>query len=446
MKNENLKIRLRIPKSVYDNMMSDLSRQHDFAYERVGFAFATTTAVNTNTLIVTFNDYRPVKDSDYIEDESVGAKINSNAIRGSMQHCIDYHKGGFHVHIHNHMGRPIPSETDTIGLPGIVDSLMNVTDNQANGILILSKDSFYAVVKINGYSHYVVPEVISVIGYPMQLQFTTNDIIGATSGIFDRQSFLGNKSENIFENIKVGIVGLGGGGSHIVQQLAHIGVRNITIFDDDIIEPSNLNRLVGAYHSDIEKEELKSSIAKRLILNISPSANIYEVQTKWQNQPEDLQKCDVVFGCVDTYISRQQLEAECRRYLIPYIDIGMDVFKDSENKFYMSGQIILSMPGMSGMKNMGFITEDKLAAEAAKYGNVGGRPQVIWPNGVLASSAVGVFVDIVTGWTGQKDKLVYLSYDGNLGTLNPHLRLEYINPFDSEYSLMETGKPMFKKI
>ena len=50
-------------------------------------------------------------------------------------------------------------------------------------------------------------------------------------------------------------------------------------------------------------------------------------QGKWQERPDLMDQCDVVFGCVDTFAGRRDLEAECRRYLIPYIDIGMDVHK-----------------------------------------------------------------------------------------------------------------------
>ena len=49
---------------------------------------------------------------------------------------------------------------------------------------------------------------------------------------FDRQSFLGVNSQSIIQSTKVGIVGLGGGGSHVVQQLAHIGFLNFVIFDN----------------------------------------------------------------------------------------------------------------------------------------------------------------------------------------------------------------------
>lgn len=51
------------------------------------------------------------------------------------------------------------------------------------------------------------------------------------------------------------------------------------------------------------------------------------------------------------------------------------------------------------------------------YGKAGPRPQVIWPNGVLASTAVGLAVDLVTNWTRQRRRHAYLVYDGNESTV-----------------------------
>ena len=61
------------------------------------------------------------------------------------------------------------------------------------------------------------------------------------------------------------VVGLGGGGSHIVQQLAHIGFQRYVIYDHDVVEESNLNRLVGATPIDVLAETSKLHIAKKMI-------------------------------------------------------------------------------------------------------------------------------------------------------------------------------------
>jgi hypothetical protein len=437
-------IKLRLPGSLYQRMLTDLKRSHAFAYERVGFAYAQTTVLGDQTHLINFTDYRPVADEHYINDDSVGARIGAAAIRNAMQTVMDQGCSGFHVHLHNHKGQPWPSGDDKDGLPGIIDSLANGSPHQPHGVLILSKDSFYAWVKINGVVQLIIPEVITAVQYPMVIQFP-EPTKPAKNNLLDRQSFLGERSTTIFEHVNVVLVGLGGGGSHLVQQLAHLGVRRFTLIDFDRIEGSNLNRLVGAHYTDIKKKRLKSEIAKRLILSINPKAEISIINSRWQEEPEAVQAGDIVFGCVDTYEDRSQLEAECRRYLLPYIDIGMDVH-ESEEGFQMSGQVILSLPGQPCMRCMGFITEDKLATEAAKYGNVGGRPQVIWPNGVLASSAIGIFTDLATGWSGKKDRLVYLAYDGNNGIVQNHVRLNYLPPTCTHYDVTQVGLPQFKKL
>ena len=444
MKKSNYKIRFKLPKRIHKEMLEDLKRPHRFSHERVGFLFTTSKQLANNTIIVLAKEYIPVDDADYILDENVGAKINSFAIRKAMQRILENKEGCFHVHLHNHKGVPSPSSIDKKGLPGIPKSFANVSQNQANGILILSKDAFYITIKFGNEDRFISPELISVVGYPLNLHYPSKkqNSIKKTQ---NRQSFLGGTSQIIFDNIKVGIVGYGGGGSHIGQQLAHLGVENIFVFDDDKVEETNLNRMIGAWFSDVKKSVAKVSVAKRLIIKILPSAKVSCINDKWQQKSEILQNCDVVFGCVDSYTERQQLEAECRRYLIPYIDIGMDVHKVPDESYAMSGQVILSMPGSPCMHCFGFLTEKKLGIEAARYGDLGGRPQVVWANGTLASTGLG-FVDLVTGWSNTQDKLIYILYDGNTGYLGEHIRLKFSDNDCTHYTFDKIGIPFFKKL
>ena len=74
----------------------------------------------------------------------------------------------------------------------------------------------------------------------------------------DRQSFLGPQSDVVLHDACVSIAGLGGGGSHVSQQCAHLGIGRIQLFDHDIVEDTNLNRLVGATAADAATAQLKS--------------------------------------------------------------------------------------------------------------------------------------------------------------------------------------------
>jgi hypothetical protein len=94
------------------------------------------------------------------------------------------------------------------------------------------------------------------------------------------------------------------------------------------------------------------------------------------------------------------------------------------------------------MKCLGFITPEKLAKEAEGYGAAGPRPQVIWPNGILASSAVGLAVDALTRWTRKMRAPVYVSYDGNLSVITDHPRLQYSPNECQHYHMADAGKPV----
>src|ERR1035437_5740530 len=98
----------------------------------------------------------------------------------------------------------------------------------------------------------------------------------------ERESFLGPDSESVLENVCAGIIGLGGGGSHIAQQLAHIGVGRFVLSDMDRYEDKNHNRTVGGMASDIDKRTPKVRIAERTILAINPQADVFAVEGRWQ--------------------------------------------------------------------------------------------------------------------------------------------------------------------
>jgi len=264
---------------------------------------------------------------------------------------------------------------------------------------------------------------------------------------FARQGFLGPDSERIHRKARTAVVGLCGGGSHVVQQQAHVGVGDILIIDPDNSEESNLHRLVGATLDDVVNERPKTFISERLIRGINPDAKVTPIAQDWREVAELLRDRDVIFGCVDTFAARRDLEAIARRYLIPYIDIGMDVHQEGE-RFRMTGQVILSMPGRPCMRCMGFLTDELLAREAAGYGAAGGKPQVIWPNGALASSAIGVFVQLMTPWHDGHEESVYLEYDGNMGTMTRSNRLLYANDIVCPHfrNATDLGDPFWRPI
>jgi hypothetical protein len=259
----------------------------------------------------------------------------------------------------------------------------------------------------------------------------------------ERQSFLGADSEIVLGRTKAALVGLGGGGSHVAQQLAHIGVGNFLPIDPDCMEDTNLNRLVGGTMQDVKLGTPKVDIVERVIKAVNPAAEVVTRQASWTEATAELRDVDIIFACVDSIGCRSELEAFARRFLIPLIDIGMDVH-ESSNEYSISGQVMLSLPGKPCMRCMGLVSDAALAKEAAKYGAAGGRPQVVWPNGTLASIAVGVFMRLMTPWETRKAMPLLLEYDGDLQTVAPSNKLDYL-PLTCRHfdSLLEIGDPFW---
>ncbi len=449
-------VRLRLTRGLVQRMIADLRRPHAFASERIGFLGVATGKADNEDLLVLGLEYQPVADEHYVADDSVGARIGTVAIRDVIRRVLQTGRGLVHVHLHDFPAEPRFSPQDILEQPPLVESFVRANPRLAHGMLVLTPSSAAAWIWPPAISGPVLPAQISIVGFPMTLIFPLPDQQPRQKNQrqkellddrFSRQSFLGAGAQGIIDRAHIGIAGLGGGGSHVAQQLGHVGFRHPRAFDGDVAEDTNLNRLIGARSSDVSMKTPKIEIAKRLYLGLLPDAEPIFFGGRWQDQPELLRGCDLVIGCVDTFAGRHELEVACRRYGIPYIDIGMDVHQVEGAPPRMAGQLILSMPGGPCMWCLGFLDDEKLGREAQRYGAAGGRPQVVWPNGVLASTAVGLAVELLTGWSRRSEQVVYLMYDGNTGELRPHPRLAFLPAQPCpHYGLTPSGDPVFRPL
>lgn len=258
-----------------------------------------------------------------------------------------------------------------------------------------------------------------------------------------RQSFLGANSAEILAQSRVGVIGLGGGGSHVCQQLAHVGVGKFVVVDPDRISSTNLNRLVGGTWFDVLLRRKKTTIAKRQIKRVNRNARVTPLPHEWQNHLDALKGCDIIIGCLDQVRAKDELDAFCRRYLIPFIDIGMDVH-EIPSGFLIAGQAALSFAGGPCLRCLGVVTEDALATEAGNYGAAGENPQVVWPNGVLASTAVGLAIQLLTPWQSAPVEAALLHYDGNSGTISESHRVRNWPGKCTHYPADQRGDPGFR--
>ena len=222
----------------------------------------------------------------------------------------------------------------------------------------------------------------------------------------------------------VAIVGLGGLGSHVAQQLAYLGVIRYELIDDDVVTESSLNRVIGALPQDVSSKTPKVKSAERLIRSIQPRADVSIPEgriTRNSNDAaaESIRKADVVFGCLDREAPRLFLTDLCSDFMITYFDLATDTGGEDEDWYggrivYCDGTRCLSCLDLLDQRliRLEQMTEDELETERRLYGLkgdlLGGTgPAIVSVNGVVASMAVTEFMAHVTGIRPPAPQLIY---------------------------------------
>jgi hypothetical protein len=165
-----MKVELRIPRDLYEEILADLRRKHPFASERVGFVFGKIGLVDEGSRVVLLHRYRPVKDEHYLNDPTVGAYIGPAAMAQAMTDVYDgipSREGIFHIHLHDGSGRADMSPTDRRELPPMIPGFRAVGTEAAHGIIILTRDHGTAWVWLPDLNSHVQTGRVCVTGAPL---------------------------------------------------------------------------------------------------------------------------------------------------------------------------------------------------------------------------------------------------------------------------------------
>ena len=145
-----------------------------------------------------------------------------------------------------------------------------------------------------------------------------------SSDEFDRNiRAFGGEIQEVLSDLHVAVVGCGGTGSAVIEQLVRLGVRRLRLFDPDTLTPSNLARVYGSFPEDIGKPKVDVSAAH--VSRIAPDAEVITEQAKvtLEATAKLLLDADVVFGCTDDNAGRLVLSRIASYLLTPVIDCGV---------------------------------------------------------------------------------------------------------------------------
>lgn len=263
---------------------------------------------------------------------------------------------------------------------------------------------------------------------------------------FDRQvGAFGEDGQRAIQGLSIAIVGLGGTGSVIAQQLAYLGVRDFLLIDPDVVDETSLNRLVGATWRDIGRA--KVYIARRSIRRVAPNAKVTVVHGDVLTKKVGLRARDAgfLFCCTDTHGSRYFVNQLAYQYYVPCIDMGVVVNVHEGRITHVDGRVQMLAPGLcclvcrDGILSPHHVrwdlsTEEQRQADPYFLGQVGiKQPAVISLNSTAASLAVTMFLGAVAGVPSSARSQIVRSIPGVVRVLDTDTQAGCVNCTDQGF-------------
>ena len=212
---------------------------------------------------------------------------------------------------------------------------------------------------------------------------------------------------------RVVVVGCGGTGSHVAQQLAHLRVGSIALVDGDRVEETNLSRLIGATSEDIGR--FKVDVVAELVRRIAPGTEVDPIRKSVLDvDAHALVGADVIVCATDGHGSRALLTELVQQYLVPVVDLGVEVAGGDAGAFRAGGGVRILRPSTGCLWCAGtlnpelvrreYLTDSEREAEIRR-GYIRDHdepaPSVVALNGVVASMAVLEVCQLLVGMLGS---------------------------------------------
>lgn len=326
--------------------------------------------------------------------------------------------GAVAIWVHTHPGReasPEPSSKDRRVDQELAQTFRVRSGQDLYGSLIISAPdgrlAFTGRIQTERAAHEL--DRIFVAGSRFSLVSSSVAESAPLESLHDRNvRAFGGDVQQAIGALRIAIVGCGGTGSAVAEQLVRLGARHFILMDEDTLSESNVTRVYGSTLADVGR--YKVDVLGDHLERISEKAVVERVFGKVTNEASArrLVGADVVFGCTDDNAGRLRLSRFSSYYLSPVIDCG--VLLDSEGSGQLrgiDGRITILHPGAACLVCRGRIDMNRATAEElaesehqrlVKEGYApalpGVEPAVIAFTTAVAAASVGELIERFVGY------------------------------------------------
>ncbi len=135
--------------------------------------------------------------------------------------------------------------------------------------------------------------------------------------LFRNNGVLSVHEQELIGRTPVAVIGCGGTGGYVLENLVRMGISTLLLFDHDRIELTNFNRQILATDKTIDMK--KTEAAHERIHSIMPHANVYEFGKMDTEAVQKLARASLVIDATDNMESRIIASEFCARAKKPYV-------------------------------------------------------------------------------------------------------------------------------
>ena len=181
------------------------------------------------------------------------------------------------------------------------------------------------------------------------------------------QEMISTRQQLTLFKSKVAVIGCGGLGGYIIEELARLGVGNIVAVDPDVFEEHNLNRQLFCTLDRLG--EKKVTAAAQRVKEINPAVSIQQIAEAFDNEngPALLKGVDVAADALDSIPARLNLSRTCKAAGIPLVHGAIAGWY---------GQVVTQYPGEDILEQIYFRHEENKGIET-RLGNPSFTPALI---------------------------------------------------------------------
>lgn len=368
----------------------------------------------------------------YVHRLSYHLEIAPSFYNAIVSKCLAEHLTP--VIVHSHPGRDDAwySASDDHGEKRLLGVLGMLLPDRLPASLVLAERTLTGRVLLNG--EFLPLAGLKILGTPI-IRFRFDGPNGNTDSKvaerFDRQvRAFGSDSQRILESTKIAVIGVGGIGSLIAEQMVRAGVYDILVIDDDTIEESNLSRIFGTKASDVGRDKV-AVIAKHLRSIGVPKIGKSKSSAIRQSILLTLRDRDLVFSCVDNDRTRAILNRFAHQYLIPVIDHGTRLDAREGHISAAAGRVTLVGVDFACLRCSHHLNAERIRAESMsseeraalqKEGYVMGIdepvPAVVTINTVIGGLGATAGLNLIVNLTGGTQPIDQI-YDARSGSVFP---------------------------